>query len=213
MPYAPPAGATEFVLVRHGASEAYEEGTPFPLVDGHGDPALAPEGQAQALRVADRLVNERVDAVYVTTMRRTVETIQPYLDRTGRSADVAPDLREVFLGDWEGGEFRRKAAEGHERYLRFVAEGEWGHVPGAETSDQLQQRVLATLRALHDRHRDQRVVCVVHGGVIAQICRHITSAPKSYAWGAENASMHTVVLLDDTWALRRFNDISHLAGL
>ena len=52
-----PPGAAELVLVRHGESEPLVEGTAFPLVDGHGDPALAPEGRVQADRVGDRLTN------------------------------------------------------------------------------------------------------------------------------------------------------------
>ena len=50
-----PPGACELVLVRHGESEPLVEGNPFPLVDGHGDPELAPEGRAQAERVGERV--------------------------------------------------------------------------------------------------------------------------------------------------------------
>ena len=41
-------GATEIVLVRHGASEAAVEGAKFPLVDGHSDPPLSDAGHSQA---------------------------------------------------------------------------------------------------------------------------------------------------------------------
>ena len=40
-----PPGSTELFIVRHGESEPLVPGNPFPLVDGHGDPALAPEGR------------------------------------------------------------------------------------------------------------------------------------------------------------------------
>jgi len=50
-----PPGATEVFLVRHGESEPAVAGQVFPLVDGHGDPALAPEGREQAERVADQI--------------------------------------------------------------------------------------------------------------------------------------------------------------
>src|SRR3954462_10574430 len=62
-----PAGATEVMLVRHGLpggarevllsrpgpSEAAVPGEPSPMLDGHGDPALSPDGEAQALAVAE----------------------------------------------------------------------------------------------------------------------------------------------------------------
>ena len=43
-----PPGATEILLVRHGESRAATEDDPFPLVDGHGDPELHPNGRDQA---------------------------------------------------------------------------------------------------------------------------------------------------------------------
>ncbi len=46
--YQPPAGATEIILVRHGESRAASMENPFPLVDGHGDPELHPNGERQA---------------------------------------------------------------------------------------------------------------------------------------------------------------------
>src|SRR3954469_23582754 len=102
-----PPGATEILLVRHGESEPLVEGRPFPLVDGHGDPALAPEGEIQAERVGERLSTEPIVAIYVTTLRRTHQTAAPLAARLGLTPIVEPDLREVHLGDWEGELFRQ----------------------------------------------------------------------------------------------------------
>src|SRR5437879_11593176 len=46
---------------------------PFTLVDGHGDPPLDVVGEQQAERVAERLGGEDIAAIYVTTLRRTVQ--------------------------------------------------------------------------------------------------------------------------------------------
>ena len=53
--FAPPPGATEVLLVRHGESRPASADNPFPLVDGHGDPELHANGRTQAVRVGDRL--------------------------------------------------------------------------------------------------------------------------------------------------------------
>src|SRR5262249_25674857 len=37
-------GSADILLIRHGQSEPYVRGTPFPLVAGHADPALTPAG-------------------------------------------------------------------------------------------------------------------------------------------------------------------------
>ena len=90
-----PPGATEILLVRHGESRAARPGESFPLVDGHGDPELSETGRRQAELVGERLRHEPIDAIYVTTLRRTLETAQPLLRHRGVEARVEPDLREV----------------------------------------------------------------------------------------------------------------------
>ena len=106
-----PPGATEILLVRHGESRPASAENPFPLVDGHGDPELHANGWTQAQRVGERLKNEAIDAVYVTNLRRTVETAEPLCAHLGIEPKVEADLREVFLGDWEGGLMRKMSAE------------------------------------------------------------------------------------------------------
>ncbi|HJL62229.1 MAG TPA: histidine phosphatase family protein, partial [Pseudomonadales bacterium] len=68
-----PPGATEVLLVRHGESRAAVPGQPFPLVDGQGDPELADTGREQAECVGQRLRHQPIDAIYVTSLRRTLE--------------------------------------------------------------------------------------------------------------------------------------------
>ena len=61
--------------------------------------------------MALRLAPEPFDAIYVSTLRRTAQTAAPLVARTGMTPVVDADLREVFLGEWEGGLLRQKAAD------------------------------------------------------------------------------------------------------
>ena len=85
-----PPGSTELLLVRHGESEPMVPGRPFPLVDGHGDPELAPDGRRQAELVGARLARHPIDAIYVTTLRRTVQTAAPLAATLGLEPIVEP---------------------------------------------------------------------------------------------------------------------------
>src|SRR5208283_4266658 len=87
------------------------EGESFELVEGQGDPPLSEVGRHQAEQVALRLVAEPFDGMYVSTLRRTAETASPLVLRTGIHPVVDADLREVFLGEWEGGLLRQKAMD------------------------------------------------------------------------------------------------------
>src|SRR5437763_7853030 len=173
-----PEGATDLLIVRHGESAPARPDAPAPTVDGHGDPELAPEGREQAEKLADRLAHEHIDAIYVTTLRRTAETAAPLAKRLGIEPRVEPDLREIYLGEWEGVAFRKYVSEGHPTAVQMFAEKRWDVIPGAETNEALATRVRAGLERIIAKHVGQLVVVVVHGGVIGQIMGLASGAPS-----------------------------------
>ena len=212
--FVPPPGATEILLVRHGASAAHVEGESFDLVDGHGDPPLAPEGVAQAELAAQRLIatGERIAAVYVTTLQRTAQTAAPLVERLGIEPVVVADLREVFLGDWEGGEFRRRVADGDPIAQQMYLEQRWDVIPGGEPAHQFENRVRRGIQRIASAHPDELAVAVVHGGVIGQVMNIATGSTGFAFTGAANASIsHIVVAAEDHWIVRCWNDTSHLS--
>jgi 2,3-bisphosphoglycerate-dependent phosphoglycerate mutase len=211
--FRPPPGSCEVLLVRHGESAPAVEGRPFPLVDGHGDPELAPDGRWQAERVGERLADDPIAAIYVTTLRRTHETAAPLAARLGIEPVVVPDLREVHLGEWEGESiFRKKFAEGDPISIQVMIEERWDAIPGAESNEALAGRVVPALQAIADTHPDQRVAVVVHGGVIGSALAHATGARPFAFVGADNGSISHLVVFGDRWILRRYNDTGHLDG-
>ncbi|GIU83810.1 MAG: hypothetical protein KatS3mg008_0585 [Acidimicrobiales bacterium] len=153
-----PPGSVEIVLVRHGKTVPYVEGNPFPLKDGHGDPDLAPEGVMQAKALAERLASWSLEAVYVTPLRRTLQTAQPLLDATGMEAIVEPDLREVYLGEWEGGVWRKKIADGDPLVVEVFTRRRWDVIPGAESNESFAARVRAAVERIANAHPSSRVL-------------------------------------------------------
>ena len=208
--YEVPPGATDLLLVRHGASAPYVEGNPFDLVDGHGDPPLSADGLVQADLVCARLAANGVDAIYVSTLRRTAETAAPLAARLGLTVRVEADLREVHLGEWEGGVFRKNVADGHPIAAAMQAEERWDVIPGAESSDALANRVRAAIGRIAAAHPGQRVAAFSHGGVIGQVLAFATGSRPFAFLGAENASISRLVIVSDRWIVRGFNDTAHL---
>jgi len=208
-----PPGSTELLLVRHGESEPMVPGRPFPLVDGHGDPELAPDGWVQAEQVAERLAGHSIDAIYVSTLRRTAQTAAPLAARLGLEPVVEPELREVYLGEWEGELYRKHMAEGHPTALRVLSEQRWDAIPGAESAASIRTRVRDALERIVKAHPGQCVVVFSHGGIIGEILAQVTEAGRPFAFlGASNGSISQVVAFGNRWILRRFNDTAHLAG-
>jgi probable phosphoglycerate mutase len=210
-PFALPPGATEIVLVRHGASAAAVRDAPFPLVDGRGDPPLADEGLVQADAVGERLAGEELAKLFVTPLQRTHQTAAPLARATGLEPIVVPELIEVCLGEWEGGEYRFRAAAGDPLLARIFAEERWDVIPGAESAEALEERVRAGIaRVVEETGPDATAAAVVHGGIIGEVCRIAVRAHPFAFVHADNGSLTRIVVLPNRWLLRSFNDICHL---
>ncbi|HLX51945.1 MAG TPA: histidine phosphatase family protein [Streptosporangiaceae bacterium] len=209
--FTPPPGSTEFLLIRHGESERARPGEPFPVADGRADPALAPEGAVQAEQVAARLASGKpIDAIYVTSLRRTAQTAAPLAGRLGLVPIVERDLREVGLGHWEGGTYRRMVAENGPLAQRMWAEERWDVIPGAEPAQELTARVRGAVERMAAAHPDQRLAVFIHGGIIGQILALATGSRPFAFVNADNGSISELVVHGGRWTVRRFNDTSHL---
>jgi probable phosphoglycerate mutase len=208
-----PPGATRLLLVRHGESEPVREGVPVPLLDGCSNPDLDPVGHEQAARVAERLAREEpgIAAIYVTPLVRTQQTAAPLAERLGLEPREEPALQEIFLGEWEGGHFRRHVLDRHPVAVRLHSEQRWEVIPGAEPSAAFEARVREGIERVAAAHPDETVVVVSHGGAISQALATASEARPFAFMNIDNASISELVVAGDAWTVRRFNDTAHLA--
>jgi 2,3-bisphosphoglycerate-dependent phosphoglycerate mutase len=209
-----PPGAANIYLVRHGETVAARADAPFDLLGGQGDPPLGDRGMAQAERIGQRLARahgvEAIDAIYVTPLRRTHQTAAPLVALLGIEPAVEPDLREVFLGEWEGGLYRIRITEGDPVAAVMYEQQRWDVIPGAEPDEEFGARVRAGMERIASRHPDQTVAIFTHGGVIARILSDATSSRPFAFLGVDNGSISHVVVSDERTSLRAYNDTAHL---
>lgn len=199
------AGGTEVLLVRHGESQAVIPGAAESF-----DPPLSVDGERQAAALADRLRPKPVDAVYTSTLARAAQTGDAVAAGRGITVARRDDLREVDLGDWEGGEFRRRAATGDPAYLAFLEAGRWEAIPGAERDDDLRARMVGAVAAIADAHPGGTVVVVSHGGAINAFLAAHFGAHRAMVASIDNTSVTTVRRVGPTWAVLGVNDHHHL---
>jgi 2,3-bisphosphoglycerate-dependent phosphoglycerate mutase len=211
-PFALPEGATEVILIRHGASEVALQGAPFPLVDGRSDPNLSDAGYEQAKAIASRLAPEGIGRVFVTPLRRTQQTAAPLAEAIGVEPTIVEELVEVHLGDWEGGEFRIRAANNDPLVRRMFEEERWDVIPGAESLDSLGRRVRVGVERIVDlTGPDAVAVAISHGGVIGELCRQATkSRPFAFVHTDNGSVTRLIIRSSGRWLLRSFNEVSHL---
>jgi probable phosphoglycerate mutase len=210
--YSRPPEAIEIVLVRHGASEAAVEDQPFELLEGQADPALSPVGERQAEAVAAHLAGEPLAGLFVTPLRRTAQTAAPLASATGLQPVCVPELREVHLGELDGGAFRIALRRGDPRIAEVFAQQRWDVIPGAETMAAFAHRTRAGIdRILDGLQAGATAAAVVHGGVIGELCRQASGSRPFAFVHADNGSLTRLVVLPDgrRW-VRTFNEGAHL---
>ncbi len=212
--YSRPPEAVEVLLVRHGASEAAVEGQQFELLEGQADPSLSPEGERQAQRVARFLAGERLTALFITPLCRTAQTAAPVAEATGLTPVVVPELREVHLGELDGGAFRIAMHRGDPLVPEVFAQERWDIIPGAERMEDFAERTRAGIeRIVASVEPGSAVAAVVHGGVIGELCHQATGSTRFAFTRADNCSItRLVVFPDGRWWVRSFNEGGHHAA-
>ena len=141
---------TTLLLVRHGETDWNADGR----LQGHTDRPLSDHGRRQAQQLAEQLEGEQIEAIYSSDLARARETAEIVGGRLGLPVELDPDLREKDWGTWEG-----LTAVERDR-TEFVG----------ESTDAHQQRILAALRRISERHPgDARVLVVTHGGSMRRV--------------------------------------------
>ena len=154
----------EIVLVRHGLPLRVE------LETGIADPELAAEGHEQAAKMAAYLGVEDVEAVYVSPLRRALETASPLCKVLGLEAVVSEGVAEFDRNSREYVPVEELRATNDPRWEKLLR-GEWDGVD--EDPSIFKARVVETVEDMIARHPGGRVVVVCHGGVINQYLAHV----------------------------------------
>jgi probable phosphoglycerate mutase len=205
-----PPGAREVVLVRHGSCDP-------PAVDGliggRSDPDLNARGREEAAAAGERLGRAAVAAIHVSPMNRTTETAAPII---AAHPEVEPvldaDLREIYLGEWEGNGIATRGASGDPELARVFAEQRWDLIPGSEDIGDFGRRVRRGVEAAADAGADGALVVVVtHSAVIAEFLRQITGAEAfAFLHNSNGSTSRAIRMPDGRWILAEFNDTSHI---
>lgn len=195
----------QILLIRHGRSADVVPGSPE-----SADPALHVRGVEQAARLAARLAGKTIHAVYSSQLARARQTAQPLADERGLEVVEYVDLEEVRLGDWDNGEFRRRAATADPEWLAWSRTGRWDGIPGGEGDEVFRARVAGVVDALALQHRGECIAVVAHGGSINAYVAHLLGVHRSLVFTVENTSITFVRIGQHGSTLVTVNDCHHL---
>jgi len=148
---APP---TTFYLVRHAHAEWSPE----------ENRSLSFRGQQTAQQVAKLLMSFPIEAIYASSYRRAIQTVQPLASRLGLDIQIEPGFRERDLGEW--------SAPGFAEAVRRTWSNPEFAFPGGETNLQAQRRGVAGLQELVQAQPGRQIVIGTHGNLLALILNH-----------------------------------------
>lgn len=195
----------ELVLVRHALPVRRE------LVEGIADPELAPDGASQAVRLADYLAVEDIAAIYVSPLKRAIETAAPLAAKLGITPVVDDDISEFDRNSKEYVPIEELRGTDDPRWLKMIR-GEWEE--GHDHPDLFRKRVIEACERIIERHPGERVVAVCHGGVINQYLAHILGIQTQLGFFyPQYTSIHRVVASrNGLRSLSTLNETAHLRG-
>jgi broad specificity phosphatase PhoE len=196
------------LLVRHGQSTWNHEHR----IQGQLDPPLSDEGRRQATQLGRRLAGRRFAALYSSDLNRATETAKAIGEAVGLDPTPMAELREIYLGEWEGLRTEELADRFPQAWGAWAEEPDWDLVPGGEGSSAFESRVKAAMDAIFHRHPDGDVLVVTHGGVIQIALHHVVGRPGRgiFPFRIQNASMSVIERRDGRLVVSGVNDIGHL---
>jgi probable phosphoglycerate mutase len=149
---------TRLLLVRHGATQLTAEDR----FSGAVGVDLSDEGRRQAGKLAARLADDPVRAVYASPLSRTVETARILAAPHGLPVALRDGLREISHGHWEG-RTRREVEDGFPEEYAAWEEDPFTFAPaGGESGVAVLARALPVIRAVVVAHPEEMVVVVSH---------------------------------------------------
>jgi broad specificity phosphatase PhoE len=196
------------LLVRHGQSTWNHEHR----IQGQLDPPLSDEGRRQAAQLGRRLAGRDFAGFYSSDLKRAMETSMVIGDAIGMGAIPMVELREIYLGDWEGLHTEEVAIHFPQAWTSWTEEPDWDLVPGGEGSARFQERVDAALDSIFKRHQGGDVLVVTHGGVIQIALHRVIGRPGRgiFPFRIQNASMTVIEKRNGRLVVGGVNDVGHL---
>jgi probable phosphoglycerate mutase len=209
---APSGPPTTLVLVRHGVT-AHTAGKRFSGGLGGSNPGLSEDGRDQIRAVADWLspLGDRVDAVVASPVRRTRESADILAEALDRTVEEEPGFAEMEFGRWDGLTFTEVAEQHQDELDAWLGSLDVGP-GGGESFRAVEERVLAGLQRVLERHAGKTVVVVSHVTPIKTLVAHAVDAPLGAVFRMElsPASVSVVSFFGDEThgpraSLRLFN--------
>lgn len=202
---------TRIYMIRHGATQLSAEDR----FAGAVDVELSEAGKFQAARLAERLSDDSIKAVYCSPLTRTVQTATILAKPHALPLNPQDGLREIHHGHWEGMRRADVEAQFPDEYAAWEEDPFTFAPQGGEAGVNVIARALPVIREIVLEHRGQNVVVVSHKATLRLLISSLLGFDaRGYRDRLDQAPACLNVLdFKDPVRVRLmlFNDVSHYA--
>ncbi len=169
---------TQVILVRHAQTQTITSHR----IHGQTDGPLSKKGVRDAEKTAEHFRGQAFDAFYSSPLGRAMATAKMIGSAINMDPTPADGFMERFYGWLEGRNMKwfEPDLSGPKLTLPLVKLALWA---SGESGDDFVARVVSTFDKIADRHRGERVLIVLHWGILSVLTQHLQGKDLS-VWRA-----------------------------
>ena len=167
---------TRLYLIRHGETQ----GADTKRYKGHIDVPLSENGIKQMERLAEYISAEatsKLSAVYCSDLSRAIKSAEIIAETHSIKPVVFKDLRERNFGIWEGMTFDEIKEKYPEEFNAWTNNPREFSPMQGESTIEVKDRALKVLKGVLEKHKDESIAIVSHGGINRIILCHLLGIP------------------------------------
>jgi broad specificity phosphatase PhoE len=178
---------------------------------GWSEEDLNEVGYIQARKLASRLADLPIAAIYTSPLRRAHTTASLVAEPHGLEVKPLDDLIEIKLGDWQGLHESEIARRWPEMWKQSEIDPSVLTMPNGESFSQVAERAVRAFEMVVADNREKRVIIVTHDIVVRVLVAHVLGVTYSIyrRLKIDNASLSVVWVTDSSKRLVTLNDTSH----
>jgi broad specificity phosphatase PhoE len=196
-------------IVRHGQTDLNKQG----IVQGRGrDTDLNAEGRSQAQSFFRAYKHIPIDKIYVSKLKRTQQSIQPFIDM-GLPYERLAGLDELAWGVLEG---KPSTPENKAAFLKLLRDWLNGNLDSkfekGESPNEVKARQLEALETIMSHSEEKTVLICMHGRALRLLLCILLNKPltEMESFPHQNLVLYKVTWDGEKYEIVDFNNATHL---
>ncbi len=174
---------------------------------------LDENGEREALSIANRLSETKLDVVVSSPLSRAHKTAQAIARaQQSTTVQISEALIDIDFGVWEGISLVEAQRRFPHEYEVWKYRPDIVNIPGAETLADVRRRLDTVLKDVYNESKSASVALVTHGSIIKVLLCIFLGIDNSHFWRIkqDNAAINVVAYRKNSTKIFLMNDTSHL---